>query len=192
MRELVLTCALAILGSGCVEVISHRDEFDAGPDIVISDGPMEAEASGGQCTSGQRWTLAMNSPSPLMTPARPCLGPGCHTSSSKTQFTMAGTVYPLKGEHDVDDCNGIDGQGVAVVPMDDMGNELIGRIQLNSVGNFTTNKALPSSYKVKVIRGGAEAIMKAAVTDPLGGNCNYCHTRDDYMGAKGRIVPLAP
>ena len=29
--------------------------------------------------------------------------------------------------------------------------------------------------------------MRAPVTD---GNCNYCHTADDFMGAKRRIVPV--
>ena len=180
-----------MLGSGCVQVVSHRDDFDAGPDITVSDGPKEAEAASGQCVSGQRWTGG-NMASVAMTPGRACMQGGCHTDSSPTKFTMAGTVYPLKGEHDENDCNGIDGAGVAVVPLDDMNNEIIGRIQVNPVGNFSTNKALPPSYRVKVIRGGAEAFMMAPVTAPLGGNCNFCHTAEDFMGAKGRIVPKAP
>ncbi|HUR56288.1 MAG TPA: hypothetical protein VM029_01165 [Opitutaceae bacterium] len=186
MRELVLTCVCAVLGSGCVEVISHRDEYDAGPDIVIRDGTGEAEASGGACQTGQRWTGG-NTPSAVHFPGRACLASGCHTPNSKVPFTLAGTVYPVKGDHDENDCNGIDGTGTAVVPFEDGTNVEYGRIQLNSVGNFTsTNKMLPPSYKVKVIRGGADFVMKAPVTN---GDCNYCHTPEDYMGAKGRIIP---
>ncbi|HMI89438.1 MAG TPA: hypothetical protein VK550_35430 [Polyangiaceae bacterium] len=179
---------MALLGSGCVEIVSHRDEYDAGPDIVIKDSTGEAEVSSGSCTSGQRWTGG-NTPSANMAPGRACLASGCHTPNSKVPFTLAGTIYPAKGEHDDQDCNGLDGVGVAVVPMDDMGVEL-GRIQVNSVGNFSSNnKMLPPSYKVKVIRGGVDYVMKATVTN---GDCNYCHTPEDYMGAKGRIVPTNP
>lgn len=188
MRELVLTCAMAILGSGCVDVVSHIDEFDSGPDVKLTDGPREAETSGGQCVSGQHWTGG-TTPSGLHYPGRPCMGSGCHTSSSKTQFTMAGTVYPLKGDHDENDCNGIDGAGVAVVPTDDMAMEFAGRLQLNPAGNFTSNKPLPPSFHVKVVALGREAAQVSAVMD---GNCNYCHTPEGLMGAKGRILPLAP
>lgn len=189
MRELVLTCALAMLGSGCVEVVSHRDEFDAGPDVAPSDGRAEVEVSSGLCQSGVRWSGGMASA--LHFPGRPCMGGGCHTTMSKTPMTMGGTVYPLKGEHDEADCNGVNGSGAAIVVMDDSGNELpgVGRIQLNNAGNFYTARTLPPSYKVKLLYLGSEAPMIAPVTN---GDCNYCHTSEDYMMAKGRIVPKAP
>jgi hypothetical protein len=188
MRELVLTCAMTVLGAGCVEVIPHRDEFDAGPDITISDVTVEAEVSAGKCLSGRRWTGG-NMASPVMTPGQPCMAAQCHgTTAAKTPMTMGGTIYPLGGERDDNDCNGIDGTGVAVVVSDEMNVE-IARIQVNAAGNFYTNRMLPPSYKVKVAALGREAVMVASVTN---GDCNFCHTAVDYMGAKGRIVPKAP
>ena len=177
-----------MLGAGCVEVIPHRDDFDAGPDVTITDASGEPEVMAGKCMSGKRWGGGMMA-SQVMTPGQPCMAAGCHSATSKTAMTVGGTVYPLGGEHDDNDCNGIDGTGVAVVPMDDMGNEIAGRIQVNAVGNFWTNKSLPQSYKVKVIQGGRDAIMIAPVTN---GDCNFCHQALDYMGAKGRIVPAKP
>ena len=174
-----------MLGGGCVDVISHIDEFDAGPAAPPSDARAEAEVSGGACFSGQRWTGG-TTPNGAHYPGRQCMGAGCHSSTSKTPMTMGGTVYPLGGEHDENDCNGLDGAGVAVVPFDDMGTEFAGRIQVNGVGNFFTNKPLPNSFKVKVIRSGDDAIQMSAVTN---GDCNYCHSAVDYMNAKGRIVP---
>ena len=117
------------------------------------------------------------------------MGSGCHTSSSKTQFTMAGTAYPVNGQRDVNDCNGIDGTGVAFALFDDNGVEFIPRIQVDSVGNFFTNRALPPSYRVKIITRGQEAVMNTPVTN---GDCNYCHAANDFMGAKGRVIPPMP
>jgi hypothetical protein len=117
------------------------------------------------------------------------MGSGCHTSSSKTQFTVAGTIYPLKGEHDENDCNGIDGTGVAVAIMDDMGVDLFPRVQVNAAGNFYSNKAVPASFHVKVVALGREAAQTTTVLD---GNCNYCHTPEGLMNAKGRILPQGP
>jgi hypothetical protein len=191
MRELVLTCALAMLGSGCVEVISHRDEFDAGPDIVIRDSTGEPEVGGGgECQSGVRWNG--NNPDAVHFPGRPCMGSGCHSATSRTPMTIGGTVYPIKGQHDEDNCYGLNPAmtPAAIVPMDSpMGMELIGRLAINGSGNFYSNKALPQSFHVKVISMGREALQNSPVTD---GNCNSCHTRDGVAGAKGRITPEPP
>jgi hypothetical protein len=192
MRELVLTCVLALVGSGCVEVVSHRDDFDAGPDIVIRDSTGEPEASGGACQSGVRWTG--NDTSALHFPGRPCMGSGCHSATSKIPMTIGGTVYPLKGEHDDDNCNGLNSTqvGAAVAPTDGpgaMATELIGRVQVNPAGNFYSNKALPPSFYVLLHSQSRVALHLSAVTD---GNCNSCHTKDGVAGAKGRIVPEPP
>jgi hypothetical protein len=149
----------------------------------------EAEAPG-PCTSGVRWTGG-DAPSPLMSPGRPCLGSGCHTASSPTPLTLAGTLYPLGGEHDENDCNGLDSamQAAAIAITDDNGNELFPRLQVNAAGNFWTIRTLPPSFRVKVYSQGREAAMNAPVTD---GNCNDCHQATDFMGAKGRVVPKGP
>ena len=104
-------------------------------------------------------------------------------------MTLAGTVYAFEGVRDDNDCNGVDGAGMAITVMDDMGMEIFPRIQVNSVGNFYTNKALPASFRVKVIGMGREAVMQTVVTD---GNCNSCHTAGGNMGALGRIFPQPP
>jgi hypothetical protein len=183
-----------MLGSGCVEVISHRDEFDAGPDVAIRDVTAgEPEAASGACQSGVRWSG--NDPSALHFPGRPCMGSGCHSDKSKTPMTIGGTIYPLKGDHDDDNCNGLNSSmvGAAVAILDGpMGAELPsfgGRLQVNTAGNFYSAKALPPSFHVKVISGGRDAFQLSAVTD---GNCNSCHTKDGVAGAKGRIVPETP
>jgi len=46
---------------------------------------------------------------------------GCHTASSPTPMTMAGTVYAPAGLHDDNDCNGVDGAGMAIVVQDEAG-----------------------------------------------------------------------
>ena len=187
MRELVLTCALSLLGSGCVEVISHVDEFDAGnPDVKSTDVVAEEAPPMGQCTSGVRW-MGMN-PSPAHNPGRTCMASGCHSANSKAPFTIAGTVYPLKGDHDDDDCNGIDGaSGVSIT--DEAGMELFPRLQVNSAGNFYTTKSIPGTFRVKLFSQGREIAQMSTVSD---GNCNSCHSKDGVAGAKGRIVPPPP
>ena len=194
MRELVLMSAMALLGAGCVEVIPHIQDFDAGPDTVVADVTGEPDVMLGKCMSGRRWTGGKGTA--LMNPGVPCMGPGCHSPTSKSPIepmTMAGTIYPLGGERDENDCNGIDPVGIALAVMDDAGMEVIPRIQLNQAGNFYTSKALPDTYKVKIIQQGREVPMIAPVNGRMnGGDCNFCHQAVDYMGAKGRIVPPRP
>jgi hypothetical protein len=189
MRELVLTCALTLLGSGCVEVVSHRDDFDAGPDIVVRDTTGEAEASLGQCTSGVRWMGGNDSA--VHNPGRPCMGSGCHSATSKTPMTIAGTVYPFMGDHDDDNCNGINASmmGAAIGILDDNGNDMGQRIQVNNAGNFYAKRDLPPSFKVRLYSQGRDIAQMSPITD---GNCNSCHTKDGVAGAKGRIVPAPP
>ena len=194
MRELVLTCAFALLGSGCVEVVSHIDDFDAGnPDVKVADDvAKEAAPPMGQCASGVRWmgTAA----SAVHYPGRSCLASNCHAANAKMPFTIAGTVYPVhpvKGDHDDDDCNGIDSSQMpsAVGIQDEMGGDVFPRLQVNTAGNFFTTKAVPPSYRVKVYSQGREISQISAVTD---GNCNSCHSKDGVAGAKGRIIPQPP
>jgi hypothetical protein len=200
MRELVLTCAITLLGAGCVEVIPHRDEFDAGIDVAtMTDGSGEPEVMAGNCFSGRRWTGGKGTA--FMNPGVPCMGPGCHSPTSKSPIepmTMAGTIYSYMGpnndNHDVNDCNGIDGAGIAIAVWNEENTmEVTTRIQVNAVGNFYTAKPLPPVYRVRVLQGGREAIMNTPVNGAMGGgDCNFCHQAVDYMGAKGRIVPKAP
>ena len=190
MRELVLTCAMAILGSGCVSVVSHVDEYDAGPPPPPADAKSEVEAVVmGPCSSGVRWNNNMP-PTDRMNPGMPCWGAaGCHTSSSTTKLTAAGTIYPLNGLHDENNCNGLDSTmtGAAIAILDvDTGAELGTRLVMNPAGNFWTTRSLPPRYKVKLVSSGREIAMDAPVSD---GNCNYCHSAEGIMMAKGRIIP---
>ena len=162
---------------------------DGGPSILDAASDFDAGATF-RCSSGSVWTGG-SAASPLMTPGAPCMASGCHTSSSPTPMTMAGTVYALAGLRDDNDCNGVDGSGMAIAVMDDMGMgmEIFPRIQVNSVGNFFTSRTLPASFRVKLIAMGREAVMQTSVTD---GNCNSCHTARGNMGALGRIFPQPP
>jgi len=140
----------------------------------------------GSCKSGVRWTQGTMA-SPSMTPGRACMGGGCHTPNSKKPFTLAGTLYPLGGERDENDCNG-EGNFGAVIALDENMTEIT-RIIISPMGNFFTDKPLPPTFRVKVAVQGREAVMLAPVTN---GDCNFCHTRDDFMMAKGRITPSRP
>jgi hypothetical protein len=105
---------------------------------------------------------------------------------------MAGTIYALNGQHDDNNCNGLDGNGVAIAILDpDTNMEIPPRVLVNNVGNFFTNRMFPANYKVKVLAMGREAIMSAPITD-RDGSCNFCHTPDNFMNAKGRIMPQPP
>jgi hypothetical protein len=182
---------MAILGSGCVSVVSHIDEFDAGPDVKPSDASGEPEVGVmGPCQSGVRWNNSMP-PTDRMNPGLPCMGSGCHTQTSKTVLTVAGTIYNFNAQHDENNCYGLDSTmvGAAVALLDENGMEISTRLQMNPAGNFWTNKPVPPSYKVKVISNGREAPMIAAVND---GNCNSCHSPDGIAMAKGRITVAPP
>jgi hypothetical protein len=185
MRELVFTCAMAFLGSGCVQVVSHVDEYDSGPDVKPSEAGAEAEAGPvGACQSGKFWTDGIKPGFPEKTPGRGCLNTGCHTPTSKVPLTVGGTIYG--GLHDVDDCNGVDGVGYAVAILDEAGMEIPNlKLFVGGSGNFYTTRALPPNFKVKVIKGGIDTAMIAPISD---GNCNSCHTAEGTKGAKGRII----
>ena len=156
-------------------------------------GPGGAGGAGGStglCASGSRW-IEGSAPSALMNPGRACMDSGCHSSTSKTPFTMAGTMYPPSGLHDDNDCNGTDSSMVpSAVEITEVSGELpIPRLQVSPAGNFYTAKQLPPSFYVRVITQGREAKMVSLVTN---GNCNACHTPDGFMGAMGRIVEPSP
>jgi hypothetical protein len=165
-------------GTRIVDAGGGRDGWDSGvPDI--NDPTF-------RCSSGSVWKGGYGG-SALMAPGTPCMASGCH-STVGTRMTMAGTIYGPAGLRDHDNCNGLDGtsSGAAVIPFDDAGNEVVGRLQVNAAGNFYTNRTLPPSYRVKIVAMGREFIMQTPVTD---GNCNSCHTADGAAGAMGRIIP---
>lgn len=184
MKQLLLTLGIALLGAGCAEVISHADDaiFDAGPGDV-KDGTSDVpEAPSGPCSSGTFW-LGGNAGSLAMTPGRPCIA--CHkTFPASPQYSVAGTIYPSSRE--ADDCNGIDGIGVAVAILDEQGMEIGGRIQVTSVGNFMDTRMVPARFRAKIIAGMNERVKRDPVTS---GDCNSCHTQDGTMNASGRLRP---
>jgi hypothetical protein len=184
---------MALLGTGCVSVVSHVSEYDAGPDGAASDGGDAEAGSPLKCSSGKWWT-GDNTPNAGMTPGKACNTNMCHGMGSKMPFALAGTIYSLPGSNDADNCQGVDGVGMAVVAfaLDDPTNELgsPGRIPINGAGNFSTNKPLPPEFKVKVIQGGREAVMMAPIVLSRGdGDCNACHSAEGRLMAKGRITP---
>jgi hypothetical protein len=113
----------------------------------------------------------------------------CHGPASTLPFTMAGTVYSPAGQNDDDNCAGIDGTSAAIAVFDELGGELVPRLQVNQFGNFYTQTALPPSYRINVIFQGRVATMQTSVTN---GDCNSCHSADGRMGAKGRITTPSP
>jgi hypothetical protein len=181
---------MAILGSGCVSVVSHIDEYDAGVAPKPTDGSSEAEVNtGGPCASGVHWNNAMP-PTDKMNPGVPCWGAaGCHTPSSKTVLTAAGTIYPINGQHDENNCNGLDstmvGAAIGILDPDTMA-EVGTRLVMNSAGNFYTTRPMPAKYLVRLFSNGKTVDMIAPVTD---GNCNYCHSAEGLSMAKGRMIP---
>jgi hypothetical protein len=133
------------------------------------------------CTSSGSWTGGLSG-SDEMTPGRPCID--CHAKTPRTpQYTVAGTVFANAREPD--DCNGVDGLGVAIALMSENGVEMAPRIALNGVGNFFIARALPAQYRVKIIAQGRESVMQGLVNN---GDCNLCHTASGASGASGRLV----
>ena len=98
----VRTCTAAGIGFGeCI--CSGGGAMDAGSDIDNTGPPPSA------CSSKSTWTGGLRGSSE-MTPGRPCIA--CHvTVPQSPQYTVAGTVYA--NVHDPDDCNGVDGLGIA-------------------------------------------------------------------------------
>lgn len=133
------------------------------------------------CTSKSAWMGGLMG-SEEMTPGRACME--CHAKTPSTpQYTVAGTIYA--GPHDPDDCNGVDGLGIAVAFFTDNGSEIAPRLQLNGVGNFFSTRPMATPYRVKVISEGRESIMQMAVDN---GDCNHCHTASGSLGASGRLL----
>lgn len=131
------------------------------------------------CASKSAWTNGLQS-SPEMTPGRACIA--CHSTTS-VPLTVAGTIFV--DLHEPDDCYGVDGLGVAVALLDDSGVEFAPRLQVNRAGNFYTSKAMPPTYRVKIIAGGRESVMMAQVSD---GDCNSCHAAAGVAGTRGRLM----
>jgi hypothetical protein len=169
----VRTCSAQGIGYG--DCVCSGARGDGG--TIDDDGGPPVES----CTSKSAWTGGLKG-SDEMTPGRACMA--CHVMTpAAPQYTVAGTVYA--GRHDADDCNGVDGLGIAVAFSDDAGNELGPRLQLNRVGNFFSTRAMPPFYRVKVLAGGRESIMQSPVTT---GDCNLCHTASGASGASGRLL----
>jgi hypothetical protein len=109
--------------------------------------------------------------------------------SSKTKMTFGGTIYSIKGAHDEDNCNGLDSrmEGAAIEVLElDGSPAAIPRASINPAGNFYGDRPLPAMFRVRLHSGGRTIEKMTPVSN---GDCNYCHRQDDFMGAKGRIVP---
>jgi hypothetical protein len=162
-------------GIGYGECVCGGEKGDGG--TIDDDGGPPVES----CTSKSAWTGGLRG-SDEMTPGRACMA--CHVMTpSAPQYTVSGTVYA--GPHDADDCNGVDGLGVAVAILSDTGDEIGSRLQLNRVGNFFATRAMPPLYRVKVLAGGRERVKQSPVRT---GDCNLCHTAAGTMGASGRLL----
>jgi hypothetical protein len=169
----VRTCTAAGIGYGECECSGGAGEGGT----IDDDGGPPIES----CTSKSAWMGGLSA-SAEMTPGRPCIA--CHAMTPRApQYTIAGTIFP--GSHDPDDCNGVDGLGVAVAFFVDPGAELGPRVQVNRVGNFSIGAATPPAYRVKIIAAGKESIMQTPVTN---GDCNACHTASGTQGASGRLL----
>jgi hypothetical protein len=169
----VRTCTAAGVGYG--PCMCGGGTGDGGITIDAGGPPVES------CTSKSTWMGGLSG-SPDMTPGRPCIE--CHTMTPRSpQYTVAGTIFP--GRRDADDCNGIDGLGVAVAFLRDDGSEIRARVQVNGVGNFFLTAPMPAQYRVKVIAQGKESVMLTPVTN---GDCNLCHTAAGELGASGRLM----
>jgi hypothetical protein len=141
------------------------------------------------CTSQSSWTAGLAG-SADMTPGRACID--CHEKTMKARavvYTAAGTIFP--GANDPDDCNGIDGVGSAVAFTTPNGAEFMPRLIVNRVGNFFTENAMPTSYRVKIISAGREIAMQGLL-GPGDGDCNTCHSAKGTSGARGRLMKPAP
>jgi hypothetical protein len=167
-------------GVGFGECICSGGGMDAGGALDGGGGPPTSA-----CSSKSSWTGGLLG-SADMTPGRPCIA--CHlTAPQSPQYTVAGTIYG--NLHDPDDCNGIDGHGVAVAFLNDSGMEIGNRVQVNRVGNFVYSRPMPPAYRIKIIAGGIERLKQTPVTN---GDCNLCHTASGAQGARGRIVKPVP
>jgi hypothetical protein len=156
------------------------------PNRRISSGDSDGNPPPLSCTSKASWTAGLAG-SADMTPGRPCID--CHQKTMSARavvYTAAGTIFP--GLHDSDDCNGIDGLGTAVSFADENDQELFPRLIVNSVGNFFTDRPLPSRYRVAIISQGRRLAMQGTLS-PSTGDCNTCHSASGNAGASGRLVP---
>ena len=171
----VRTCTPQGIGYG--ECVCGGETGDGG--TIDDEGGPPVES----CTSKSAWTGGLRG-SAEMTPGRACMA--CHvTAPAAPQYTVAGTVYPGPGRRDADDCNGVDGLGIAVAVLTDSGDEIGPRLQLNGVGNFFSTRAMPTSYRVKVLAGGRESVKQRPI---MTGDCNLCHTASGAFGASGRLL----
>ena len=130
-----------------------------------------------KCTSNKFWTSGNSG---NLAPGQACQA--CHQKQGGPAFTIAGTVYPTA--HEPVNCNGAPGP-MQVVVTDK--NAKVVTINVNSVGNFSSNSTLAAPFTVKVVNGVKTRPMAGALTS---GDCNSCHTQNGANGAPGRI--LAP
>lgn len=117
---------------------------------------------------------------PLMRPGDDCLR--CHSAGSKypeaKHWTLAGTIFPRA---DASSTEGVAGASLIVSTPD--GKPVLTLVS-NSVGNFYTDVALPSGFRVAVEFGGERIDMPCA---PPAGNCAACHSLPPIGGPTGRI-----
>jgi hypothetical protein len=131
-----------------------------------------------ECASGRKWDGG-NSGSPLMHPGRDCKQ--CH------DFVVAGTVYPIEGLNDANDCAGI--PGVSVLVEDTAGKMF--SLETNEAGNFYLTRrngsvTFPLTLSAETASETRQMAMQAET-----GACASCHTEAGANTAAGRIV-MAP
>lgn len=141
------------------------------------------------CTSGQNWTQG-DEGSPDMHPGLLCVD--CHSKPNAEgeippEIFVGGTVYP--SAHEFDDCVGSNVGGATVEITDSMNNvySMIVRASGNFMRGPDDGPAPVLPIKAKVVAGGKERIMTAAVNT---GDCNSCHTLEGTGNPKapGRIM----
>jgi hypothetical protein len=137
-----------------------------------------------ECASGKRW-VGGESESPRMHPGTDCIA--CHDRGEGPGFAVAGTVYPIEGIADPDDCFGIPGASVLV-------EDAAGRafaLETNDAGNFYLARSEAPAFPLR-IELEYDGLMQAMTMRPAVGACASCHTEEGLGGAIGRIIAPRP
>lgn len=127
------------------------------------------------CTSGQYWTSGTGS---TMAPGEACQA--CHQKQGGPSFSFAGTVYATL--HEPKDCKG--DPGPVSVTVTDANNATV-TVNVDSVGNFSSQTAIAAPFHVVVTDSNGTRTMYGSLTS---GDCNSCHTPTGANNAPGRIM----
>jgi mono/diheme cytochrome c family protein len=144
--------------------------------LLAACGSGADNAAPANCSSGQTWSDGDHG-SPLMHPGGNCID--CHSSGEGPRFAVAGTV--MKASNDDENCDGVSGVSVVITGAD--GQKI--SLTTNGAGNFYSNSAVATPYKVTLTANGKTRSMAASQTDL---NCMNCHTAEGANGAPGRIL----